>query len=120
MRFLADSTFPASIQQPNAEGIEILRYSGPSIEDRDLLAFAAAQGCVAVLMLGREVLAEPQFEELVSQAGVTVVVTVSENPLEAAEQLLPRLDEVVKRLGILPVVVMGKAGAIDQVSVVLP
>lgn len=113
MRFLADASFPTSICQPNAHGINIDRYSGRRVDDAELLSFASSNGYAAVLMLGSEVLADP----LVAghpKGKVNIVVTVSHNPIEAVEQLLPRLDEVVKRLPTDPVIVMGKAGVLSQ------
>jgi hypothetical protein len=114
MRVLADATFPASIALPTAAGVEVVRYDGAAIDDAQLLRYAAEAGFAAVLLLGRDSIADGSIVEEARGLAITIIVTVSENPLEAAAQVRPRLGDIHLRSGDDPVVTMGKTGPIDR------
>jgi len=110
VRILADASLPVLIEEPNSSGADIVRFVGEAVSDQELVRYAAMQGFAAILLLGRNAEADVRLLEAAHAAGVTLITTVSENPTEAAHQVLARLADAVALVPRQATIVIGKNG----------
>ncbi len=98
MKLLVDSSFPKRLHQlPNRHGVDVDRYDG-SAPDRDLVRYAAEAGYDALLVLDQELVTRPAIRELAEEVGVTLVCSVTDDPVDAETYLRSSLSTLAERV----------------------
>jgi predicted nuclease of predicted toxin-antitoxin system len=110
MRLLADSALPALIAEPNSSSAEIVRFAGGAMRDIDVLSFASLNGFVGVILLGRQSEADADLLASARDLGVSLILTISEVPTEAAYHVLARIEDIAALLPTSEPIVVGKNG----------
>jgi hypothetical protein len=99
MKILADASLPASLSSvPNPEGLSISRITGP-LDDRALVQHAANGGFAAVIFSAPELLSDGELAKLAAEEGVSLVCSVTDDPIEAEMNVRRWLRQIMGRLG---------------------
>lgn len=101
MRILLDASLPASLRE---HGTRLVTFvADPALtatsSDEELLEEIAERGFEAVALLGREALARLSMLEAARDLGTCVVVTNSEEPVQASQHLADRIEDVAEQVG---------------------
>lgn len=101
MRILLDASLPGSLVERSTPLTTF--ESDPSVtgvnSDEELLEEADNQGFDAVALLGRKALARVNVLETAHRIGSCVVITNSDEPVQAAQHLADRVDELGRQIG---------------------
>lgn len=88
IRILADATFPKSLE---SHGTTRLHFQVLDVEyvrtDTELAQLASAERFHGLALLGRDVLAQRELVQSVQEAGICLIATNTDDPVEAVEQL---------------------------------
>ncbi len=113
MRLLVDASFPQRVTAPNTAGVHIERWSGIDISDASLVREASAQGYDAVVFLGLETLAEDHVRDEAFKRNISIIVTVTDDPITGAMHLACRLRLLARQLRPRDVWVLRSDGALN-------
>ena len=98
MRLLYDAALPHSLADDAPAGVEFVRWAGGEANDATLIRTAANQECSAVLLYGRDSLAQPELRTTASEVGVALVAVDAQDPIEAKGRILGNFGRLRKML----------------------
>jgi hypothetical protein len=96
VKVLLDSALPAAHAQLARPGVTVERWIGDATDD-ELIGFAIGSSFDAVVFLGRRVLARTTFA--IQRPEITIVATLSEDPIVAARLLERHWTHVLRAVG---------------------
>lgn len=70
------------------------QWTGDVVSDEGLVQYAAAEGYVAVVVMGRNALAREDLLDAARAAGIALVITHSDDPVRADEELSSHLKRI--------------------------
>ena len=94
MRFLVDSSLPASVGTEAPPDFELVRWRGRYLADEEFVREAAVQQCRAAVVLGRNSLDQPSVRDVCAELGVGMVAVEAPDPFEAKDRLLRHLPKL--------------------------
>jgi hypothetical protein len=106
VKLLVDSHFPATTAVEAPTGLELIRWTGGTAKDEDLVRKAADLRVRGLVLLDRRALQQPGLRELAEQLGVALVAVEAGDPIEAKERLLRNVDHLRKALALSNVVLL--------------
>lgn len=98
MRLLLDGGFPSWAEAQGTRSVTLAPL-GPFGTDAEVFRSAAEDGCDAVVLLGRESLANSEALRAAEEAGIGVVVTHADDPIAATRALSDHLPALAAQAG---------------------
>jgi hypothetical protein len=118
LKILLDSGFPVSATSHRAPNVVLHLWEGDAVTDAEFVRHAAAGGYAGVVTLGRNSLAREDLLDAIEATRIALVVTHSDDPVKAEEELshhLRRLGRLVGPSAVLVAQVAGvKVGTVEM------
>lgn len=112
MKLLLDSAFAASLLEHSTPllAIEMAAHDTGEMSDAELVWFAVQEGFDAVALLGHYHLASHPLRAAAKEAGIALVLTYTEEPVEAERQIAGSLRALVEKIGPGRVLMVSSSG----------
>lgn len=102
MKILVDGSLPQSLsEKPNSEGVVVDRFTGAT-DDAALLEYASSHGYAALVVSEPEMLAQETFHALARDRSISLVYSVTDDPVEVETNLRHALRALVERIAADP------------------
>lgn len=100
MRVLLDTGLPASLVEHSIPLLSLSSGANSLIygTDQEVVVRAANEGFEAVAFLGRETLARIELLETVQEVGIALIVTNSDEPVQASDHFADLMDVIASNV----------------------
>ena len=87
MLLLYDSVLPQNLAD-EARSLDLQRWDGADVPDKELVRFVSEQGGRGVVFLGRDSLEQPDLRRLANLLGVALIAVATDDPIEAQRRIV--------------------------------
>lgn len=98
VKLLYDASLPQSLADEARASVELERWDGGDVPDRELVRVAAERGYRGVILLGRDALNQSDLRAVAQEVAVALIAAATDDPIEAKQRVLNNLSALRRKL----------------------